>query len=109
VVNLANILYDFSSYNVQRSLPNTCEACACTINQKTTYQWQTQNWNTVEGDTHQLSDILCPPGTIQKSYTKSWSYTVSVTSGPDFVSSNNVMPFYIWKINRKTGDSCRSS
>ena len=67
----------------------------------TTYQWQTQNWNSVVGDTHQLSDILCPPGSIQKTFTKSWSYQISVSSGPDLVSSNNIILFIYGKLTEE--------
>ncbi|OOQ86168.1 hypothetical protein PEBR_22639 [Penicillium brasilianum] len=35
------------------------------------------------GNTHQISDSLCPPGSISKTYTKSYSYQVSVQAGPD--------------------------
>jgi hypothetical protein len=62
------------------------EPCQSALNQETDYVWQTQNWNTVQGNTHQISDPLCPPGSISKSYTISYSYQVNVNFGPDLVS-----------------------
>ncbi|KAH8772368.1 hypothetical protein BGZ57DRAFT_928768 [Hyaloscypha finlandica] len=50
---------------------------------RTVYTWTTQNWNTVSGNTHQVSDPLCPPGSIAKSYTYSYSYSLSIQAGPD--------------------------
>ncbi|KAF7173444.1 hypothetical protein CNMCM5623_005652 [Aspergillus felis] len=73
-----------SSLEPRQSYITSCEPCKCVYNQQVWYEWQTQNWNTVRGNTHQISDTLCPPGSISKTYTKSYTYQVSVQAGPDF-------------------------
>ncbi|KAF4169670.1 hypothetical protein CNMCM6936_006829 [Aspergillus lentulus] len=72
-----------SSLEARQSYITSCEPCKCSFNQQVWYEWQTQNWNTVVGNTHLLSDPLCPPGSISKSWTKSWSHQISVQAGPD--------------------------
>ncbi|CAI7665566.1 unnamed protein product [Penicillium glandicola] len=72
-----------SSLDRRQSSITSCEPCKCSYNQQVSYEWQSQNWNTIVGNTHQLSDSLCPPGSISKTYTKSWSYSLSVQGGPD--------------------------
>ncbi|KAJ5166216.1 uncharacterized protein N7482_004997 [Penicillium canariense] len=72
-----------SSLETRQSSITSCGPCKCSYNQQVWYEWQTQNWNTVRSNTHQISDTLCPPGSISKTYTKSYSYQVSVQAGPD--------------------------
>lgn len=76
-------LQNTANLEARQGYITSCEPCKCSYNQYVSYEWQTQNWNTVTGNTHQLSDDLCPPGTISKTYTKSWSHRVSVQGGPD--------------------------
>ncbi|KAH7364378.1 hypothetical protein BKA65DRAFT_546262 [Rhexocercosporidium sp. MPI-PUGE-AT-0058] len=61
---------------------NPCPGiCSCGV--ETVYAWTTKNWNTVSGNTHQVSNPLCPPGSIAKSYSYTYSYSLSVQAGPD--------------------------
>ncbi|KAJ6018469.1 hypothetical protein N7499_003306 [Penicillium canescens] len=75
--------------NSDRSRPDTrsfawinCpDLCQC--EQETSYTWETVNYQVVSGNTHQVSDPLCPPGSIGKSYAYTYSYCVSIQEGPD--------------------------
>jgi hypothetical protein len=65
---------------------STGNLCDCQPRRFNSFRWETQSVTQYRGGLHRISDPLCPPGTISKSYTFSYSYSVSVQAGPDLVS-----------------------
>jgi hypothetical protein len=65
---------------------STGNLCDCQPRRFKSFRWETQSTSQFRGGLHRISEPLCPPGTISKSYTYSYSYQVSVQAGPDLVS-----------------------
>ncbi|KAF5019540.1 hypothetical protein F66182_8455 [Fusarium sp. NRRL 66182] len=59
------------------------DMCKCQPKRFKSLRWATKRTSRVSGFVHRISEPLCPPGTIGKSYTYSYSYQISVQAGPD--------------------------
>lgn len=49
--------------------------------------WQSYDRRIISGIPARMSETLCGPGGISASYSKTWTYTVSIAAGPSLVSS----------------------
>ncbi|KAF5579294.1 hypothetical protein FPCIR_11176 [Fusarium pseudocircinatum] len=78
------------------------DMCNCQPKRFKSVRWVTQSTSKVSGAVHRISEPLCPPGTIGKSYAYSYSYQISVQAGPDIKGA--VIP-YLDKFGIRAGFS----
>ncbi|KAG5743715.1 hypothetical protein H9Q69_013964 [Fusarium xylarioides] len=78
------------------------DMCKCQPKRFKAVRWVARRTSKVSGAVHRISQPLCPPGTIGKSYTYSYSYQISVQAGPDIKGA--VIP-YLDKFGIRTGFS----
>ncbi|KAF5249567.1 hypothetical protein FANTH_5160 [Fusarium anthophilum] len=78
------------------------DMCNCQPKRFKSVRWITQSTSKVSGAVHRISEPLCPPGTIGKSYAYSYSYQINVNAGPDIKGA--VIP-YLDKFGIRAGFS----
>ncbi|KAF4976134.1 hypothetical protein FZEAL_7153 [Fusarium zealandicum] len=78
------------------------DMCNCQPKRFKSIRWVTQSTSTIRGAVHRISEPLCPPGTIGKSFTFSYSFQLSLQAGPDIKGA--VIP-YLDKFGIRAGFS----